>query len=88
MPTATTVSEVLDREFLGVRARLIDVAAALDRLDRVQGPAAADPRLQTIRQALQALAGDAPDRAERVQLLFSLPYDEHWRGEIALEPKS
>lgn len=79
MTTATVASEVLDREFLGVRARLIDVAAALDRLDRAEGSAAADPRLQTIRRALEVLAGDAPARAERVQMLFSLPYDEAWQ---------
>ena len=62
----------MDREFLGVRCRLIELAASLDRMDRAGG-AAADPRLAQIRQALEILADDKPDRAERMQMAFSLP---------------
>ena len=40
MPTA---ADVLDRDFLSMRCRLIELAAALDRIDRAQGSAADDP---------------------------------------------
>ena len=84
MPIPLTAAEVLDREFLGLRMRLIDVAATLDRIDRAEGPvaqntAADQARLEKIRRALQILSGDAPDRAEQLQLLFSLPYQQDWQ---------
>jgi hypothetical protein len=86
-------AEVLDREFLAARARLIELAAVLDRVQRADGPkppeARADDRvddrrLDQIRQSLQLLAEDAPDRAEKLQLLFSLPYDDDWQAQYGL----
>ena len=81
MPIPMAAAEVLEREFLGVRMRLIDVAAALDRIDRAEGSVADDPRLDQIRQALQVLSGDRSGRAEKLQLLFSLPYQDDWRND-------
>ena len=70
----------LDRTFLETRARLLDVAANLDRLDRAADAAAVatDPRLAKIRAALAILSADRPDRAEAIQQLFSLDYDPDW----------
>jgi len=73
-------SEVLDRDFLEIRARLIDLGAMLDRLDRATGSVADDPRLRHIAESLEVLAGEGPGRAARVQELFSLPYDPDWRS--------
>jgi hypothetical protein len=72
--------EVLNREFLDVRARLLQIAASLDRLDRAEGAVQSDPRLQKIRQALTILAAGDADRAEQIQLLFSRPYDARWQA--------
>ncbi len=72
-------SDVLDREFLLLRAKLLEIAATLDRLDRAEGTATDDPRMQQIRQALGILQADESERAERIQLLFSLRYDQQWR---------
>ncbi len=77
MPSPTSAAKVLDAEFLSIRCRLIDLAAALDRIGRADGDPKDDPRLAQIRRSLEILAGDAPGRAQRVQLEFSLPYDEH-----------
>ncbi len=77
MSTSSSASEMLDSEFLGMRCRLIDLAASLDRIDRSDGAPPADPRMAQIRRGLEILAGDAPDRAVRVQLEFSLPYDSN-----------
>jgi hypothetical protein len=80
--------EVLDREFLEVRARLLQMAAVLDRMDRAAGGAAADPRLEKIRQALAILQGESGQRAERIQLLFSRTYEPDWRTRFGLDSKS
>jgi hypothetical protein len=80
MAAVPSASHTLDREFLGLRARLIELAATLDRIDRAEDSVADDPRIETIHHSLDVLADDAPDRAARVQRLFSLPYDENWRA--------
>ena len=84
MPIPIAATDVLDREFLGVRARLIDVAAALDRIARAEGDVTDDPRLERIRQTFEILGSDAPDRAEKLQMLFSLPYREGWKTEYGM----
>ena len=79
MTTSSTASKTLDGEFLGIRCRLIELAASMDRIERHDG-SAGDPRLDQIRRSLDVIASDMPNRAERVQLEFSLPYDDNWRG--------
>jgi len=76
--TAMPAPRVLDQFYLDARSRLLDVAATLDRLDRGEGIAAADPRVERIRQALLILLEQEGGRAERVQKLFSLDYDPDW----------
>jgi len=71
MSVPTRASSPLDREFLAIRSRLLDLAAALDRIDRADPAAANDPRRSQIRRSLEILAADSPDRAERVLLEFS-----------------
>ena len=71
MPTPTPALQPLDRDFLGIRCRLIELAAALDRIDRSGSSVAGDPRMAQIRRSLELLVGDAPDRAEQVQMVFS-----------------
>lgn len=76
--------QVLDREFLAIRSKLIDLAAALDRINRAEGSVATDPRLEKVRRSLGILSGGLPDRAEQVQMVFSLPYQEDWRTQYGL----
>jgi hypothetical protein len=68
-------SNKLDIEFLGIRCRLIELAAVLDRIDRGKD-SAGDHRSAQIRRSLEILAADGPDRAEQVQMVFSLPYEK------------
>lgn len=79
MAASVPSASVLDREFLGVRCRLIELAAALDRLDRAGG-ASDDPRRQQIRRGIERLLAESPHRASQVQMEFSLPYEEHWQN--------
>ena len=87
-----TASDILNATFLELRAKLLEVAAVLDRIERADGAEEAkrDPRYRKIQQAVDILKGDAAaveagldtvesdSRAQLVQLLFSRPYDPQW----------
>ena len=79
------VGVVLDREFLELRARLLEVAAGLDRLGRAPGSIQGDSRYGQIQQALALLGSAENDRAEKLQLIFSLAYDPDWRRSFSLD---
>lgn len=79
MPILRDAQEVLDQEMLTIRAKLLELGAALDRVERSGPQAADDPRWQQIRTALEMLASERTARTERIQLLFSLPYDSQWQ---------
>lgn len=66
--------EILDQYFLEMRWRCLSLAADLDRVGRGEGGEAVlktDPRLANLRKAIAALLEDAPERAARVQDVFS-----------------
>ena len=81
MSTSLTAAALLDRDFLEIRHRLIDIAAAWDRIDRAADANAvrADPRITRIAEAVAVLTDDKPDRTRRVQMVFSEPYVKNWR---------
>jgi hypothetical protein len=79
MADPRTATAVFDQEFLPIRAKLLEVAAALDRLGRAEGAAANDPRCEKIRDAISTLLQSHDDRAEQLQLIFSRPYDDEWQ---------
>ena len=85
MSTLSDAKQVLDRDFLASRCRLVDLAAALDRIDRATGSVADDPRMAKIRAAFEILADGKPERTARLQLLFSLAYRPNWREEFGLK---
>jgi hypothetical protein len=70
---------VIDAYFLEHRAKLLDLAAFLDRVERTGGEpgAAASPaddyRLAAFRRALLILSDGRPERARRVQEAMSDP---------------
>ena len=71
MPSA---SETLDQFFLEMRWRCLSLAADLDRIERAEGGRqllSSDPRLANLREALKVLLQNEPDRAARVQMVFS-----------------
>ena len=63
--------QVLDLYFMEARAKLIDLAAFLDRVDRSKGPN--DFRLKAFRKAMTQLKTAKPGRAKRVLLSLSDP---------------
>jgi hypothetical protein len=65
--------KVLDAYFLDNRARLLDVAAFLDRLDRTQDREAGktDFRYRALQEGLRILTDGREARAQRLQMIFS-----------------
>ena len=60
--------DILDQQFFEMRWRCLSLAADLDRLQRAK---AVDSRLQTLRQGIEILLTAEPNRAEKIQNLFS-----------------
>jgi len=87
MPIPLTAPEVLDREFLEIRARILQIAASLDRLGRAEGEFAVDARHQKLQRALAILQSPEPDRAEKIQLLFSRTYDKNWVENLGVKER-
>jgi hypothetical protein len=77
-------SEVFEQEFLPLRAKLLEVAAGLDRLDRSSGSLASDSRRMQLHAAVQVLLRPEDDRAEQIQLIFSREYEDNWREKFSL----
>lgn len=87
MSIPLSAAEVLNREFLEVRCKLLEVAAALDRLERADGDVSDDPRMKRIQEALDLLNRHQGDRAEQLQLIFSRAYDEQWQAQYKIRPR-
>jgi hypothetical protein len=84
MPVPIDAPELLNQEFLEIRARLLQVAAALDRLDRADGDVSRDKRRTDLDRAIRVLLETNSDRAARLQMIFSLPYDRDWKTTLGL----
>ncbi len=82
--TNRPANEILDETFLEMRAKLLEIAATIDRIDRSADDGApltgdAVVRRGKIDDAIRLLLSEGPDRAERLQLLFSRQYESTWR---------
>lgn len=77
--------KVLDREFLPMRAQVLQLAAALDRIQRAEGDVSSDPRWQQLAQAIQEILRPQENRAEQVQQIFSRPYNGQWQSEFDMQ---
>jgi len=69
-----TRQQVLDLYFMENRAKLIDLGAFLDRMERADG--AEDFRMKAFRVALAELSKGRPHNAKAVLLTFSDPTTE------------
>jgi hypothetical protein len=84
MPTNRTAAKF--GPILEIRHRLLDIAAGLDRIDRADDAAKArsDGSYLQLEQAIRVLVDGKPDRAERIQMTFSLAYDEKWPSVLGI----
>lgn len=88
--------QVVEQEFLQVRAKILEIAAFFDRLEADAagsasgsgaGPSISKPseeRLKLLRAGCELLLDSDSDKAARVQLLFSRKYDEQWRNAMGV----
>ena len=67
--SAPTCQEVVDRYFLEHRAKLIDIAAFLDRVDRAG--VTSDYRIASLLEALDVLRDGHANRAGQILAIFS-----------------
>ncbi len=88
--------QIFDESFLPIRAKLIEVAAALDRIDRetqqagthpanAEGDVDSDPRRSRVEEAIGLLLRGSTqpgERAAALQQLFSRQYDPQWRDQF------
>ncbi len=87
--TKRDANQILDETFLEMRAKLLEVAADFDRIDRSADQAGGltdenNLQRQKLNQAIELLLTEGPDRAERLQKLFSREYSEQWRSDMQL----
>lgn len=80
MSGTRTADQVLEEHYLKVRAMILDLASALDRIERADGGGqiGSDARLKQIHDAIAIVQNATLDRAEQVQMLFSDAYDPDW----------
>lgn len=85
MSETLSAEQVLEREFLPVRAKILEIAASLDRIERADGSIAREQQWNTLLTAIRTLLEEEPGRAEQIQLLFSREYQREWREEFGLK---
>ncbi len=66
MPPPLSKRAVIDRYFLEHRAKVIDIASFLDRVERAQGDGADDFRVKALEACCRIVLDGKPERARRV----------------------
>ncbi len=87
-----TISErnadkIVADEFMIARAKIVELAATLDRIERANGVVDDSKQMQLLVQGMQILCDDEVEKAKRVQLLMSRQYDPHWQSQMAIAKK-
>ena len=85
--TKRTAEAILNDQFLFIRAKLLEVAADFDRIDRAADECGklsseALEKRELLGEAARLLLTEGPDRAERLQKLFSREYSSSWRSDM------
>lgn len=80
-----TAQEAFNRDFLAARAKLLEVASWLDRVDRCPGIPEDARRLEQIQQGITALQSAQDNRAEQIQQIFSLEFNDSWQSDFGLQ---
>ena len=86
MTTSRKAQEILDREFLEIRAKLLQLAAHFDRIDRGDGDVDLQ-RMSLLREAVELLSSTqvGPHRAEKLQRIFSREFEPGWRSTLKVD---
>lgn len=79
-----SASDVLDQEYLQVRAKILEIGAFFDRLGEAESADLDEQKLDLLKRASHLLTDDQSKKAERIQLLFSREYDQAWRERFGI----
>ena len=79
-----SASDVLQSEYLIARSKILELAATLDRLDRSSGTVDDHPQKKLLLEGIEILLSQSPNRAEKLQVLMSRPYDPQWRKSLGV----
>ena len=74
--------QVVEQEYLQIRAKILEIAAFLDRLDPDYVKSVSNvnaERMKLLQAGCELLLDSKSDKAARLQLLFSRKYDDQWR---------
>jgi hypothetical protein len=93
---ARTAEKVLEADFPIARARVLELAAILDRIEMgtkavTDSPAqnvSDHPAMRRLRAILEMLNDEKPDKTRRIQEYLSRPYDPTWIETFEPTPRS
>ncbi|MEQ1825081.1 MAG: hypothetical protein ABL921_04020 [Pirellula sp.] len=80
-----TARQVVADEFLIARAKILELAATLDRIERSSGDTEDSKQMNLLIQGMNILCDDEVDKAKRVQLLMSRDYDPEWQRNLNVQ---
>ena len=80
---------ILTREQFKIRAKLIEIASILDRIDRADGEVDHDRRMLEIRKSLEVLSVSSSDSdwAARIQMIYSREFDSQWKKNLEVNDR-
>ena len=79
--------QIVVDEFMIARAKIVELAATLDRIERAEGEVEDSKNMQLLIQGMHILCDDEPEKAKRVQLLMSRQYDPNWQSQMSISTK-
>lgn len=82
-----TAQQVIADEFLIARAKILELAATLDRIERSSGDVEDSKQMNLLAQGMHILCDEEVDKAKRVQLLMSREYDPQWQQTMSIAQK-
>ena len=83
-----SAEQIVADDFMIARARIVELAATLDRIERATGDVEDSKNMQLLIQGMQVLCDEEFEKAKRVQLLMSRHYDPQWQSQMSIPKKS
>ena len=80
-------AQIVADEFMIARAKIIELAATLDRIERASGNVNDSKNMQLLVHAMHILIDDQVEKAKQVQLLMSRVYDPNWQNLMSISKK-
>ena len=82
-----SAAQIVADEFMIARAKIVELAATLDRIERASGSVDDSRNMQLLVQGMHILIDDQIEKAKRVQLLMSRDYDPNWQNLMSITKK-